>query len=173
MNMTMHDYAGCERAPCVRCHDYGLGWARAKSKAHEEVVQVASRAVILSAEVLASDTTTPLSHRLTGHFLSHSNPCLIRPATWAKAAAADSSGRGILVVGEHGTGNSIPVLRRLWYGTRETDRNLDSGQGFEYGVRRNRGGNNAVASSKSDKCTERYTYDRSSRDWKAPPSSRE
>ena len=34
--------------------------------------------------------------RLTGHFLSHSNPCLIRPATWAKAAAADSSGRGIL-----------------------------------------------------------------------------
>ena len=42
MNMTMHDYAGCERAPCVRCHDYGLGWARAKSKGHEEVVQVAS-----------------------------------------------------------------------------------------------------------------------------------
>ena len=40
--MTAHDYAGCAVEPCVRCHDYGLGWTHGKSKAHEEVVQVAS-----------------------------------------------------------------------------------------------------------------------------------
>ena len=39
---TGHDYAGCERDPCVRCHDYGLGWSHGKIKAYEEVVQVAS-----------------------------------------------------------------------------------------------------------------------------------
>ena len=39
---TGHDYAGCERDPCDRCHDYGLGWTHGKSKAHAEVVKVAS-----------------------------------------------------------------------------------------------------------------------------------
>ena len=34
---TGHDYAGCERDPCDRCHDYGLGWAAGKDKAHEEL----------------------------------------------------------------------------------------------------------------------------------------
>ena len=42
MNMTMHDYAGCERAPCVRCHDYGLGWAHGKLKMADELPAVAS-----------------------------------------------------------------------------------------------------------------------------------
>ena len=41
--MTMsHDYAGCAVEPCVRCHDYGLGWAHGKMKMRDEIVAAAT-----------------------------------------------------------------------------------------------------------------------------------
>ena len=39
---TAHDYAGCLREPCVRCHDYGLGWAHGKVKMVDELLALAS-----------------------------------------------------------------------------------------------------------------------------------
>ena len=32
-----HDYAGCQREPCVRCDDYNQGWALGKTKTLSEL----------------------------------------------------------------------------------------------------------------------------------------